>query len=106
LAPKKKKRRRRTFSKQFKADAVSLVRQSDKSMAEIARNLDLSLSALCAWVKQAEIDDASPAPGPLTSEERVELQKLRRDNKRLLMERDFLKKATAFFAQEDSKPSR
>ena len=107
MAPKnKKRRRRRKFSDQFKADAVALVVQSGKSVCEVAKDLDLGDTVLRSWVKQAGIDAANSATGPLTTGERAELQQLRRENHRLVMERDFLKKATAFFAQEDSKPSR
>ena len=96
MAPKKKKkrRRRRKFSDKFKADAVALVIQSGKSVSEVARDLDLGDTVLRGWVKQAGIDAAASATGPLTTGERAELQQLRRDNHRLTMERDFLKKAT------------
>lgn len=66
----------------------------------MARDLDLTVSVLRTWIKQAEIDEAKDPNGPLTSEERAELAQLRRENKRLRMERDFLKKASAFFARE------
>jgi transposase-like protein len=69
---------------------------------QVASDLDLTETALRAWVKRDEADAGKAAPGVLTSPERDELQQLRRDNKRLLMERDILKKAAAFFAKENT----
>ena len=106
MARKKKKRQRRKFSKAFKADAVELVRKSGKSIGEVARDLDLTESSLRAWVKQAEIDAGRGPAGALTSEERDELRTLRREVKVLRMERDFLKKTSAYFAKENSRTSR
>jgi transposase len=96
------KRRRRAFSAEFKAETVRLVRESGKSIGAIARELDLTESALRQWVRQAEIDAGRGPAGALTTEERAELAALRRENKRLRMERDILKKATAFFAKEQA----
>jgi transposase-like protein len=95
-----KKRRRRAFSDEFKAETVRLVRESGKSIGVIARELDLTETALRRWVRQAEIDAGRGPAGALTTSERDELTQLRRENKRLRMERDILKKATAFFAKE------
>jgi len=95
-----KKRKRRKFSAEFKAETVRLVRSSDKSITAIARELDLTETALRRWVQQAEVDAGRGPVGALTSSEREELALLRRENKRLRMERDILKKATAFFAKE------
>ena len=103
---RQKKRHRRRFTKEFKADAVELVRKSGKSIGEVARDLDLTESSLRAWVKQAEIDGGRGPAGALTSEERDELRALRRENKVLRMERDFLKKASAYFAKENSRISK
>jgi transposase-like protein len=94
-----RKRNRRKFSVEFKAETVRLVRNSDKTISAIARELDLTETALRRWVQQADIDAGGGAPGALTSE-REELVALRRETKRLRMERDLLKKATAFFAKE------
>ncbi|MBL4845067.1 MAG: transposase [Planctomycetes bacterium] len=88
-----KKRQRRKFTKEFKADAVELVRNSAKSIAAIALDLDLTESSLRSWVKQAEIDAGMGSEGALTTEEREELRVLRRENRQLRMELDFLKKA-------------
>ena len=95
-----KKRRRRVFSDEFKAETVRLVRESGKSIGAIARELDLAETALRRWVRQGEIDAGRGPAGALTTSERDELTQLRRENKRLRMERDILKKATAFFAKE------
>jgi transposase len=95
-----KKRKRRAFSAEFKAETVRLVRESGKSIGVIARELDLTETALRRWVRQAEIDAGRGPAGALTTSEREELGQLRRENKRLRMERDILKKATAFFAKE------
>ena len=95
-------RRRRTFTAEQKAEAVRLVRESGKSLYQVARNLDLSESALRRWVKQSQVDAEANPNGALTSAEREELRRLRRENRQLSMERDFLKKAAAFFAKESS----
>lgn len=94
------KRKRRKFTDDFKRDTVRLLREGGKSVAEVARDLDLTESAVRMWLKQAEINDGRGVPGALTTPEREELQKLRRENKQLQMEREILKKAAAFFAKE------
>jgi transposase len=76
------------------------------SISQVAKDLDLTESALRNWVKQAEIDAGRGPEGALTTEEKAELQQLRRENRTLRMERDFLKKAAAFFAKEHDEPSR
>jgi transposase-like protein len=98
----KAKRKRRSFTAEYKAEVVRLVRESGKTIGQIARELDLTETAVRAWVERATIDDRQDPEGPLTTEERAELARLRRDNKRLEMERDILKKAAAFFAKESS----
>jgi transposase len=94
------KRKRRAFTTEFKAEAVRLVRESGKSVPTVARELDLTETALRSWVRQAEVDAGRGAPGALTSEEREELGRLRRETRTLRMEREILKKAAAFFAKE------
>jgi transposase len=94
------KRKRRKFTNEFKKDTIRLIRESGKTVAEIARDLDLSESAVRNWLKQAEIDEGRGGQGELTTAERQELQRLRRENKQLQMEREILKKAAAFFAKE------
>ena len=98
-------RKRRTFTPEQKADAVQMVRQAG-NLSKVARDLDLTETALRSWVKQAEIDEGKGPDGALTSGERDELQRLRRENRTLEMERDFLKKAAAFFAKEQDRPTR
>src|SRR3989442_1888218 len=97
---KRKRRTRRSFSPEFKAETVRLVQGSEKSLGTIARELDLTETALRAWVRQAEVDAGRGCAGALTTDEREELARLRRDGKRLQMEGDILKKTTAFFRQE------
>jgi len=96
------KRKRRAFTTEFKAEAVRLVRESGTSVPTVARELDLTETALRSWVRQAEVDAGRGAPGALTSEEREELGRLRRETRTLRMERDILKKAAAFFAKESA----
>jgi transposase len=92
------RRTRRSFSEQYKVEVVALCRSSEKSMSEIARDLDLTESSVRRWVSQAEID-AGHKEG-LTSSEREELVRLRKEVRVLREERDILKRATAFFARE------
>jgi transposase-like protein len=94
------KRKRRQFTAEFKADAVKLVRAGGRSIGQVAKDLDLTETALREWVRRSEIEDGDGPPGALTQAEREELVKLRRENKRLQMEREILKKAAAFFAKE------
>lgn len=93
------KRKRRQFTKEYKAKVVELVRTSGKSIGQVSQELDLTETAVRAWVRQAGIDEKRDPHGPLTSEERGELARLRRELKTVTMERDFLKKAAAFFAR-------
>ena len=90
---------RRQFTKEFKAEVVGLCRTSGKSIGTVARELELTETSVRAWVKQADIDEKRDPQGPLTSEERAELARLRRELKTTTMERDFLRKAAAFFAR-------
>ena len=94
----RERRPRRSFSTEFKHDAVELVRSSGKSIASVARDLDLTESALREWVRQADVDDGRR--DGLTTAEREELARLRKENRTLREERDILKRATAFFARE------
>jgi transposase len=95
---RKKPRPRRSFPTEYKAEVVELVRTSGKTVAEVARDLDLTETAVRVWVRQAEIDDGQRAG--LTTSEREELARLRKENRVLREERDILKRATAFFARE------
>lgn len=92
------RRRRRAFSAEYKAEAVAVVRSGGKSVRRVARELDLTETALRAWVRQAAEGAADVAPVGET--ERGELKRLREEVLVLRMERDFLKKAAAFFAKE------
>lgn len=92
-------RKRRSFTKEYKARVVALVCEGGKSVGAVARELDLTETAVRAWVRQAAIDKVQNPEGALTSEERAELTRLRRELKTVTMERDFLKKAAAFFAR-------
>jgi transposase-like protein len=94
------KRKRRSFDAQFKAEAVRLCKVGDRSIGQVAKDLDLTETALREWVRRADIDAGQGPPGALTTAEREELGRLRRENKRLQMERDILKAAATFFAKE------
>ena len=97
-----KKRQRRNFTDEFKAGAIAMVLKEEKSVAQVARDLDLVPSALAKWVKQAKVDRGSGPRGALTTEEKEELSRLRKENRELRLEREILKKAAAFFAKENA----
>lgn len=99
------RRKRHSYTPEQRADAVRMVREVG-NVARVARDLDLTENALRNWVKRAEIDEGRGPEGALTSEEREELRRLRREIRTLEMERDFLKKAAAFFAKEQDRPTR
>lgn len=98
--PGRTKRPRRQFTDEFKAGAVRLVLDEGKKVSEVARDLDLTASALRNWVERARADRGKGKPGVLTTEERAELARLRKEVRELRVERDILKKAAAFFAKE------
>jgi len=87
------------YPPQFKEEAIRLMRSSEKPLAQISRELDVSEQTLRNWRKQQEIDEGEREG--LTTEEREELARLRRENKVLKQEKEILKKATVFFARED-----
>ncbi len=96
-------RQRRKFTPEYKAEVVKMVTDSGKSPRAIARDLGLTPSAVAGWVKQADVDaKGKGTDGMLTTEERAELGRLRKENKDLRMEREFLKKMSAFFARESA----
>ena len=95
---KKRQRSRRSFSKEFKAEVVELVRSSGRSVPDVCRDLDLSETAVRGWMRQADVDDGHREG--LSTAEREELAKLRKEVRVLREERDILKRATAFFARE------
>ena len=93
-------KKRRIFSKQFKEDAVRLVKESGESLAAVARNIGVGEQSLRNWVRQAEIDSGRGSSQAPTTSERAEIRELRRKLRDVERERDFLKKAAAFFAKE------
>jgi transposase len=93
---KKKPRRRRSFTPEFKAEIVEACSRGDRSIGQVARDFDLTETAVREWVRQADVD-AGRRDG-LTTTEREELAQLRRENRRLREDVEILKRATAFFA--------
>ena len=91
------KRHRRKFTDEFKAETVKLIKTSGRSVGSVARELNIGETAVRRWVQQAESSGSTDA---LTVDERSELQRLRKENQELRMEKEILRKATAFFAKE------
>ncbi len=96
---KKRSRPRRAFSSEFKAEIVELCQRGDRTVGQVARDFDLTETAVRQWVKQAELDTGARSDG-LTSDERAELARLRRRVAELELEKEILKKAAVFFARE------
>ena len=94
--------KRKRFTKEQKAEAVQMVRESGNSVAVIAHDLGIHENTLRKWYRQAELDEGRGPSDELTTSEKAEIRKLKREVRRLRMERDFLKKATSFFARENS----
>jgi transposase len=95
--------KRRLFSDAFKTEAVRRVRVEGRPPATVARELDVPRQILGKWLERAEELTGEAKKGQsLSVDEREELARLRKENERLKMERDILKKATAFFARESS----
>ncbi len=88
------------YPAEFRAEAVRLARGSDRSLPALAADLGVSSEALRHWLRQADADEGRGQPGDLTSDERDELRRLRRENHVLKQEREILRKAAAFFARE------
>ncbi len=97
---KRQRRKRRRFTDEFKAETVKLVLSGMKTAGQVARELDLTESAVRNWVAQALVDAGKGKPGALSSAEKEELSRLRKENRELRMEREILKRAAAFFAKE------
>jgi len=95
---RKQRRARRSFTPEFKAEIVELCQRGDRSIGEVSRDFDLTETAVREWVKQAEVDAGSREG--LTSAEREELGRLRRENRQLRGDVEILRRATAFFAKE------
>ena len=101
----KKRKKRRSFTPEYRAEVVRLVAAGDRTVGQVARDLELTETSVRAWVRQSDIDNGTgrgAAAGALTTSEREELAALKREVKTLRMERDILKKATAFFAKEST----
>lgn len=94
-----KKKPRRKFTKEFKTEVMKLVLDGGHSVPDVCRQHDLSESSVYLWVKQAQVDRGEGAAGALTSAEKEELSQLRKENRELRRERDFLEQATAYFAK-------
>ena len=94
------KKARRQFTPEFKAETVRLVRESGKTVGQVSRELGLTETAVRRWVDQSKATPSAAAIGLLSVDERSELERLRAEVRTLRMERDILKKATAFFAKE------
>jgi transposase len=102
MPDQQRRTRRRQFTPEFKRDAVELVRTSGRPIAEIARELGIYDSTLGNWARQDRIDRGDREG--LSSDERARLRELERDNTRLRMERDLLKRTVAFWVKEQSTP--
>lgn len=92
------------YPPEFRREAVQLARSSDRSVRAVAEEIGVAHETLRAWIKQADADDGRSAG--LTTAERDELRKLRKESAQLRMENEFLKKAAAFFAAETDRSSR
>lgn len=97
-------KQRRLFTAEQKAEALRILEQADKPVSQVAKELGIGVSTVHTWIRQSKIDRQRDPKGPLTSAERKELFTLRRDLKRVEMERDFLKKVSTFFARETGDP--
>jgi transposase len=94
---------RKKYTAEFKREAVKLARQDGVSRAKVAQELGLNVTMLARWVREAQEGKWDMAPGkPLRSEQQQELERLRRELKRVTTERDILKKAVGYFAKEPS----
>ena len=94
------------YSLEFREQAVELVRATGKTIAQVARDLSINDTTLANWVKADNAERGVPDGSgllPLTAAERAELTKLRRENAKLRVEREILKKAAAFFVTESTR---
>ena len=94
------RRARREFSVEFKTEAVRGILEGKTTVGEVARSLDVAPSVVSRWARQAKVDAGKGPKDALTTAEKQELARLRRENQQLRMEREILKKAAAFFAKE------
>ena len=95
---------RKPYPAEFRQQIIELVRIGRKP-AELSREFGVTTQTICNWIGQANVDSSTPNPAGVTSAEREELARLRRENRRLKMERDILAKATAWFAENGEKTS-
>ena len=95
----KQPRPRRSFTSEFKAEVVELVRQPGNTAGSVARDLNLTETAVRSWAKQADVDQGRRSDGR-TSEQLSEMAQLRKELREAREERDILKRAVAFFARE------
>ena len=95
-------KKRRVFTAEYKAEVVGLVRNGERAVSALCRDFGLSPSAVRRWVSQSEVDAGGGDGKTLSTAEREELTQLRRENRQLRVEREVLKKATAFFAKEST----
>ncbi|MFT5431145.1 MAG: transposase [Myxococcota bacterium] len=93
------KRQRRRFTKEFKAEVVRLVLDGGDSVPAVCRDQDLGETSVYLWVNQARVDRGQGARGALTSDEKAEIVRLRREVRELKRDRDFFEQATAYFAK-------
>lgn len=93
-----RKRKRKRYSASFKAGAVNLVKQQGRSVPQAATELGISQTALRRWIEADDVEDGTKEG--LTAAEKSEIRELKRELQIVKMERDILKKATAFFAKE------
>jgi transposase len=100
--PKPPRRKRRRFTDEFKTETVKIVLAGRKTAGQVARDLDLTETAVRHWVRQAQVDAGKGPAGALTTAEKEELATLRKEVRTLRMEREILVKAAAFFARENS----
>jgi transposase len=96
------RRKRRAFTREYKQQVVEVIRSGGRSAGAVAKDLDLSETAVRRWMNQTEVDAGRGGTGALTTAEREELVRLRRENRTLAMEREILRKAAAFFAKENA----
>ena len=96
------RRKRRVFTREYKQQVVEVIRSGSRSVGAVAKDLDLSETAVRRWLNQTEVDAGGGGTGALTTAEREELVRLRRENRTLAMEREILRKAAAFFAKESA----
>ncbi len=94
--------KRRKFTREFKAEICALVMSGQKTVPEVSREHDLCASGVYTWVKQAEADAGGGSPAAASSSELEELRALRKENRKLKKERDFLVEAASYFAKAKS----